>query len=135
MLFRSPNTITLTISNLPSGYHRDFQILKELLFEPLTQFLDILDIVLFALPQLQIKPDLLNKEKYDATFTVENINQLIQSGTPFRTAYKQVGLAVDDGSYVPHKEFQTTHLGSIHNLGLAEIQAKMARLKASSSLF
>ncbi|TGE25853.1 argininosuccinate lyase [Hymenobacter aquaticus] len=130
-----PNTITLTISNLPSGYHRDFQILKELLFEPLTQFLDILDIVLFALPQLKIKPDLLNKEKYDATFTVENINQLIQSGTPFRTAYKQVGLAVEDGSYVPHKEFQTTHLGSIHNLGLAEIQAKMARLKASSGLF
>ncbi|MCB2379859.1 argininosuccinate lyase [Hymenobacter sp. BT635] len=130
-----PNTITLTISNLPSGYHRDFQILKELLFEPLTQFLDILDIVLFALPQLQIKPNLLNKEKYDATFTVENINQLIQSGTPFRTAYKQVGQAVEDGSYVPHKEFQTTHLGSIHNLGLEEIRAKVERLKSSSNLF
>ncbi|UOQ54901.1 argininosuccinate lyase [Hymenobacter cellulosivorans] len=130
-----PNTITLTISNLPSGYHRDFQILKELLFEPLTQFLDILDIVLFALPQLKIKPDLLNQAKYDATFTVENINQLIQSGTPFRTAYKQVGLAVEDGSYVPHKEFQTTHLGSIHNLGLEEIRAKVERLKQGSKLF
>jgi argininosuccinate lyase len=130
-----PNTIMLTISNLPSGYHRDFQILKELLFEPLTQFLDILDIVLFALPQLKIKPDLLNKEKYDATFTVENINQLIQSGTPFRTAYKQVGLAVEDGSYLPHKEFQTTHLGSIHNLGLEEIRQKVERLKESSGLF
>ncbi|UOQ74162.1 argininosuccinate lyase [Hymenobacter cellulosilyticus] len=130
-----PNTITLTISNLPSGYHRDFQILKELLFEPLTQFLDILDIVNFALPQLKIKPDLLNKAKYDATFTVENINQLIQSGTPFRTAYKQVGLAVEDGSYAPHKEFQTTHLGSIHNLGLEEIRAKVERLKQGSKLF
>jgi argininosuccinate lyase len=129
-----PNTLMLATSNLPSGYHRDFQILKELLFEPMTQFLDILDIVLFALPQLRIKPNLLNQEKYDAVFTVENINQLIQSGTPFRTAYKQVGLAVEDGSYVPHKEFQTTHLGSVHNLGLEVIQAKVARLRESSGL-
>ncbi|GAB3227176.1 argininosuccinate lyase [Hymenobacter seoulensis] len=130
-----PNTLMLATSNLPSGYHRDFQILKELLFEPMTQFLDILDIVLFALPQLKIKPNLLNQEKYDAVFTVENINQLIQSGTPFRTAYKQVGLAVEDGSYVPHKEFHTTHLGSVHNLGLEEIQEKVQRLREKSGLF
>ncbi|WP_236704840.1 argininosuccinate lyase [Hymenobacter sp. AT01-02] len=129
-----PNTLMLATSNLPSGYHRDFQILKELLFEPMTQFLDILDIVLFALPQLRIKPNLLNQEKYDAVFTVENINQLIQSGTPFRTAYKQVGLAVEDGSYMPHKEFQTTHLGSVHNLGLKVIQAKVQRLQEKSGL-
>ncbi|RPD45360.1 argininosuccinate lyase [Hymenobacter sediminis] len=129
-----PNTLMLATSNLPSGYHRDFQILKELLFEPMTQFLDILDIVLFALPQLRIKPNLLNQEKYDAVFTVENINQLIQSGTPFRTAYKQVGLAVEDGSYVPHKEFQTAHLGSVHNLGLEEIQAKVDQFRTGSSL-
>jgi len=129
-----PNTLMLATSNLPSGYHRDFQILKEILFEPMTQFLDILDIVLFALPQLRIKPDLLNQPKYDAVFTVENINQLIQTGTPFRTAYKQVGLAVEDGSYVPHKEFQTTHLGSVHNLGLNEIRAKVARFQVGSRL-
>ncbi|SHL50163.1 argininosuccinate lyase [Hymenobacter psychrotolerans] len=129
-----PNTLMLATSNLPSGYHRDFQILKELLFEPMTQMLDILDIVLFALPQLRIKPNLLNQEKYDAVFTVENINQLIQSGTPFRTAYKQVGLAVEEGSYVPHKEFQTTHLGSVHNLGLDEIRAKVERLRQGSRL-
>ncbi|MDU0371281.1 argininosuccinate lyase [Hymenobacter endophyticus] len=129
-----PNTLMLATSNLPSGYHRDFQILKEILFEPMTQFLDILDIVLFALPQLRIKPDLLNQPKYDAVFTVENINQLIQTGTPFRTAYKQVGLAVEDGSYVPHKEFQTTHLGSIHNVGVEEIRAKVVRFQQASSL-
>ncbi|TYZ06447.1 argininosuccinate lyase [Hymenobacter lutimineralis] len=129
-----PNTLMLATGNLPSGYHRDFQILKEILFEPMTQFLDILDIVLFALPQLRIKPNLLNQPKYDAVFTVENINQLIQTGTPFRTAYKQVGLAVEDGSYVPHKEFQTTHLGSVHNLGLEEIQAKVATFRAGSRL-
>ncbi|WP_303312164.1 argininosuccinate lyase [Hymenobacter sp. BT730] len=129
-----PNTLILATSNLPSGYHRDFQILKEILFEPMTQFLDILDIVLFALPQLKIKPDLLNQGKYDAVFSVENINQLIQTGTPFRTAYKQVGQAVEDGSYEPHREFHTTHLGSVHNLGLEEIQAKVARFKQGSRL-
>jgi argininosuccinate lyase len=129
-----PNTIILATSNLPSGYHRDFQILKELLFEPLTQFLDILDMLLFALPQLRIKPDLLNQTKYDAVFSVENINQLIQTGTPFRTAYVQVGQAVENGSYVPHREFHTTHLGSVHNLGLAEIEAKIERLRAASKV-
>ncbi|AIZ63255.1 argininosuccinate lyase [Hymenobacter sp. DG25B] len=129
-----PNTLMLATSNLPSGYHRDFQILKEILFEPMTQFLDILDIVLFALPQLKIKPNLLNQPKYDAVFSVENINQLIQTGTPFRTAYVQVGKAVEDGSYVPHREFHTTHLGSVHNLGLEEIQAKVARFRQGSKL-
>ncbi|MCA8829267.1 argininosuccinate lyase [Hymenobacter pini] len=129
-----PNTLMLATSNLPSGYHRDFQILKEILFEPMTQFLDILDIVLFALPELKIKPNLVEQAKYDAIFTVENINQLIQSGTPFREAYKQVGHAVEDGSYVAHREFQTTHLGSVHNLGLDEIQKKVAQFRTGSKL-
>ncbi|SHJ60316.1 argininosuccinate lyase [Hymenobacter daecheongensis DSM 21074] len=129
-----PNTLILATSNLPSGYHRDFQILKEMLFEPLAQFLDILDMLLFALPQLRIKPDLLNQAKYDAVFSVENINQLIQTGTPFRTAYVVVGKAVENGSYVPHREFYTTHLGSVHNLGLAEIEAKIQRLRAAGGV-
>lgn len=127
-----PTTIMLATNNLPSGYHRDFQILKEILFEPMMQFLDILDILLFALPQLKIKPDLLNQPKYDGIFSVENINQLIQAGVPFREAYKQVGQAVNDGSYAPHREFHTTHLGSVHNLGLAEIHAKVARVRESN---
>jgi argininosuccinate lyase len=113
-----PTDIILTINNLPSGYHRDFQILKEILFRPMVQFADILDILLFAVPALQVVPGVINQSKYDAIFSVENINQLIQSGVPFRDAYKQVGQAVDNGSYVPHKEFATTHLGSVHNPGL-----------------
>jgi argininosuccinate lyase len=113
-----PTDIILTINNLPSGYHRDFQILKEILFRPMVQFADILDILLFAVPALQVVPGVINQPKYDAIFSVENINQLIQQGVPFRDAYKQVGQAVDSGSYVPHKEFATTHLGSVHNPGL-----------------
>ena len=127
-----PNTLLLATAGLPSGYHRDFQLLKEILFEPMTQLLDILDIVLFALPQLRIKPNLLNQPKYDAVFSVENINQLIQAGVPFREAYKQVGRAVEDGSYQPHREFHTTHLGSVHNLGLEQIWEKVARFRAGS---
>lgn len=113
-----PTDIILTINNLPSGYHRDFQILKEILFRPMGQFADILDILLFAVPELKVVPGVINQSKYDAIFSVENINQLIQAGVPFRDAYKQVGQAVDNGSYVPHKEFATTHLGSVHQPGL-----------------
>ncbi|WP_400192261.1 argininosuccinate lyase [Hymenobacter sp. B81] len=123
-----PNTLMLATSNLPSGYHRDFQILKEILFEPMQQLLGILDMLLFALPELKIKPDLLNQAKYEGVFSVENINQLIQAGVPFREAYVQVGQAVEAGRYVPQKTFRTTHLGSIHNLGLAEIDAKVQQL-------
>jgi argininosuccinate lyase len=120
-----PNTLILATSNLPSGYHRDFQILKEILFEPLAQLLDILDMLIFALPQLRVKPDLLKQAKYDTVFTVENINELIQQGIPFRTAYQQVGQAVNEGSYVPQRAFRTTHLGSVHAPGLTEIADKL----------
>jgi argininosuccinate lyase len=123
-----PTDIILTINNLPSGYHRDFQILKEILFRPMVQFADILDILLFAVPALQVVPGVINQAKYDAIFSVENINQLIQQGVPFRDAYKQVGQAVDNGSYVPHKEFTTTHLGSVHQPGLDVL---MQRLKTT----
>lgn len=124
-----PNDIILTINNLPSGYHRDFQILKEILFEPMVQFNDILDILIFALPQLEIRSGFMDQEKYDSIYTVENINHLLQTGTSFRDAYKIVGISVENGSYVPHKEFKTSHIGSIHNLGLDEIRNKIKRYK------
>lgn len=124
-----PNDISLVINNLPSGYHRDFQILKEILFEPMMQFIDILDILIFALPQLEIKSGFMDQEKYDGIYTVENINYMIQNGTTFRDAYKEVGMSVEDGSYKPHKEFKTNHIGSIHNLGIDLIQDKLNRFK------
>jgi len=129
-----PNDIILATSNLPSGYHRDFQLLKELLFGPMMQFADLLDILLFSLPEIQVKTGVIEQAKYDPIFSVENINQLIIAGVPFRDAYQQVGRAVEDGSYVPHRQFQTTHLGSVHNLGLDAIRAKVQRFRAHSSL-
>jgi len=125
-----PNDIILTINNLPSGYHRDFQILKEILFRPMVQFADILDILLFAVPALKVVPGVIDQPKYDAIFSVENINQLIQQGVPFRDAYKQVGQAVDNGTYQPHKEFSTSHLGSVHNPGLGVLAERLAATRA-----
>ena len=127
-----PTDLILATSNLPSGYHRDFQILKEILFGPMRQFLDVLDILLFAVPEIQVVPGVIDQPKYDPIFSVENINQLIQRGVPFREAYRQVGQSVEDGSYRAHKEFRTTHLGSVHNPGLAEIAAKIQQLREGS---
>ena len=127
-----PNEIALATSNLPSGYHRDFQLLKEILFGPMRQFLNLLDMLLFAVPEIQVVSGIIDQPKYDPIFSVENINQLIQTGVPFREAYRQVGQAVEDGSYRARREFRTTHLGSVHNPGLVEIAAKIQHLKATS---
>ena len=129
-----PNDIMMTINNLPSGYHRDYQILKEILFEPMMQFDNIIDILTFAIPQLQIKNDYINQEKYDPIYTVENINEAIKNGTPFRDAYREVGLSVENGTYVPHKEFQTSHIGSIHNLRLDLIFNKIEKFKLEAQV-
>ncbi|MFV0143994.1 argininosuccinate lyase [Empedobacter stercoris] len=129
-----PNDIMMTINNLPSGYHRDYQILKEILFEPMMQFDNIIDILTFAIPQLQIKDNYMNQEKYDPIYTVENINEAIKNGTPFRDAYKEVGLSVENGTYIPHKEFKTTHIGSIHNLRLDLISNKVEKFKLEAQV-
>ncbi|WP_334124230.1 argininosuccinate lyase [Empedobacter brevis] len=129
-----PNDIMMTINNLPSGYHRDYQILKEILFEPMMQFDNIIDILTFAIPQLQIKDNYINQEKYDPIYTVENINEAIKNGTPFRDAYKEVGLSVENGTYIPHKEFQTSHIGSIHNLRLDLISTKIEKFKLEAQV-
>ena len=129
-----PNDIMMTINNLPSGYHRDYQILKEILFEPMMQFDNIIDILTFAIPQLQIKDNYMNQDKYDPIYTVENINEAIKNGTPFRDAYKEVGLSVENGTYVPHKEFQTSHIGSIHNLRLDLISNKIEKFKLEAQV-
>ncbi|WP_312208343.1 MULTISPECIES: argininosuccinate lyase [Empedobacter] len=129
-----PNDIMMTVNNLPSGYHRDYQILKEILFEPMMQFDNIIDILTFAIPQLQIKDNYINQEKYDPIYTVENINEAIKNGTPFRDAYKEVGLSVENGTYIPHKEFQTSHIGSIHNLRLDLISTKIEKFKLEAQV-
>ncbi len=124
-----PNEIMLLTGNLPSGYHRDFQLLKDILFRPMMQLVDMLDLLLFAVPALRVVPGVINQPKYDAIFSVENINQLIQQDVPFREAYRRVGQAVDAGDYMPHKDFTTTHLGSIHHPGLDELKQRLQQTR------
>ncbi len=121
-----PNEIALITTNLPSGYHRDFQLLKEKLFPAFGVLRDCLEMLGLMLENLQVRPNILADERYRFVFTVEEVNRLVQSGLPFREAYKQVGAAVEAGTFHAGEMLPHTHLGSIGHLGNERIQAAMA---------
>ncbi|MFT4033539.1 MAG: argininosuccinate lyase [Siphonobacter sp.] len=110
-----PMEVTLVLSNLPSGYHRDMQLLKEILMPAIEEILDCLDITAFMLENIQVKTDLLVDSKYDLLFSVERVNELVIEGVPFRDAYRQVGKEIGEGTYQASRELQHSHLGSIGN--------------------
>ena len=116
-----PMEITLVMSNLPSGYHRDMQLLKEILMPAFDEILNCLDVAHFMFEHLQIKPNLLADAKYDLLFSVERVNELVMAGVPFRDAYRQVGQEIADGTYAAPRTLQHDHEGSIGNLCNAEI--------------
>ncbi len=118
----------LITNNLPSGYHRDYQLLKENMIHAIVDMLDILDIFNYAIQQIIVKDININDEKYKYLFTVDNINTLVADGMSFREAYQQIGSQVQDGSYVPDTSKKHTHVGSIHNLCLDEIRAKFMKI-------
>ena len=124
-----PNEITVMTTNLPSGYHRDLQLLKEHLFPAFKTLKDCIEMAGLMLSNIEVKKDLLNDEKYKYLFTVDLVNQYVMEGVPFRDAYIKVGKAVEDGSYtppVPEKAGERPHHeGSIQNLCTAEIKALM----------
>ncbi|GAB3170135.1 argininosuccinate lyase [Telluribacter humicola] len=120
-----PMEVTLVLSNLPSGYHRDMQLLKEILMPAFEETLNCLDIAAFMLEHMQVKPELLKDEKYDLLFSVERVNELVMQGVPFRDAYRQVGKEIGEGTYKAPRELQHTHEGSIGNLQNEEIRARM----------
>ena len=111
-----PTEITMVMSNLPSGYHRDMQLLKELLMPAFEEILDCLDITHFMLENLQVKQNLLADAKYDLLFSVERVNELVVKGVPFRDAYRQVGKEINEGTYHASRKLNHTHEGSIGNL-------------------
>ena len=120
-----PTEITLVMSNLPSGYHRDMQLLKEILMPAFDEILNCIDVATFMLEHLEVKPNLLTDEKYDLMFSVERVNELVMQGIPFRDAYKQVGKEIGDGTYKASRELAHTHEGSIGNLENDKISAMM----------
>jgi argininosuccinate lyase len=111
-----PNEIQLITTNLPSGYHRDLQILKENLFPAFQELRDCLQMTAFMLKEAVIKKDLLNDPRFDHLFSVEAVNQLVQTGMPFRDAYKAIGRAIEAGTFTPPRTLIHTHEGSIGNL-------------------
>ena len=115
----------LITNNLPSGYHRDFQLLKENMINAFEDVKDILDIFNFAIQQVIVKDVDLSDEKYKYLFTVDIINNLVNDGLSFREAYQKIGLQVQDGTYKPDMDKQHSHVGSIHNLSLNKIKQKM----------
>lgn len=121
-----PMEVTLVLSNLPSGYHRDMQLLKEILMPAFDEMLDCLDVAAFMLENMEVKPNLLAESRYDLLFSVERVNQLVMQGVPFRDAYRQVGKEIGDDAYQAPRDLKHTHEGSIGNLNLLEINQRMS---------
>ena len=120
-----PNQMQLLMSNLPSGYHRELQLTKELLMPAIDEIKDCLEITHYMVTHMNVKADLLKDSKYDLLFSVEEVNKLVVAGMPFREAYVQVGKMIEAGEFNgSSREINHSHLGSIGNLGLNEIQAQ-----------
>lgn len=111
-----PNEIIMMTTNLPSGYHRDLQLLKEHLFPAFTILKDCMSMASLMLGKIEIKKDILSDEKYKYLFSVEEVNKLVLQGIPFRDAYKKVGLNIEENKFSYSKDLQHTHEGSIGNL-------------------
>lgn len=123
------NEIALLTANLPLGYNRDLQLLKDILFPASTELIECLDMATYMLGEIRIKDHILDDSRYDYIFTVEDVNRLVLEGMPFRDAYKKIGMEVQNGTYKPHRGVNHTHLGSIGNLANDQIVAKMDMLQ------
>ena len=123
-----PYELTLLTGNLPSGYHREMQLTKEILFPALEEISDCLDITHFMLENISINPDILLDGRYRYLFSVERVNALVLQGVPFREAYQQVGKEIADGTYQPNTQVNHTHEGSIGNLCSTQIISEMQKV-------
>lgn len=126
----TPNELTLLINNLPSGYHRDMQLTKEILFPALDELHACISMMKLMISAMQVKSDILQDEKYRYLFSVEKVNELVNQGLPFRDAYAQVGNLIDQGKFEfdTSKALHHTHEGSIGNLCNQEIRIAMERV-------
>lgn len=126
-----PNELALMTTNLPLGYNRDLQLMKDVMFPATQDLIECLEMAAFMLPQMKIKDNILDDPKYDYIFTVEDVNRLVLEGVPFRDAYKQIGKAVNEGTYEPTRKVNHKHLGSIGNLANEQIRSKMNSIVSS----
>lgn len=127
-LMALPNEIAMMTTNLPTGYFRDLQLLKEVLFPAIQTLKECVGMADYMLRHITVKTDILDDPKYDYLFSVEVVNKLVLSGVPFREAYRQVGLEIESGTYKPSREVHHTHAGSIGNLCLDRVDALMTTM-------
>jgi argininosuccinate lyase len=125
-----PNDIVLLTTNLTSGYHRDFQLLKEYIFPAFTTLASCIDMMYLMISNIRVKENILNNEQYKYLFSVEEVNKLVLQGMPFRDAYKKVGYEIEEGKFVYSTTVAHTHEGSIGNLCTQEIAAAMQQAVA-----
>ena len=123
-----PVSVRMICGNLPSGYFRDMQILKEVFFPIFKEMNDCLDIVEYAVKGMDVMTDMMSDPKYKLAFSVEEVNHLVENGVPFRDAYRQVADSIRKGEFEYHGELHHTHEGSIGNLCNDRIAAKMERV-------
>lgn len=123
-----PTQITLICNNLPSGYFRDLQIIKEVFLPAFDELNDCLTMVTHMMREIKVNEHILDDDKYALVFSVEEVNKRVLNGVPFRDAYKQVGLEIEAGRFVPQKQVNHTHEGSIGNLSNDKIAALMKEI-------
>jgi argininosuccinate lyase len=111
-----PQQVTLIMNNLPVGYFRDLQIIKEVFLPAFDELKDCLQMAAYIINKIEVREDILDNPMYDPMFSVEEVNRLAAEGMPFRDAYKKVGLDIEAGTFRPNKDIHHTHEGSIGNL-------------------
>lgn len=125
-----PQQIMMIMNNLPSGYFRDLQIIKEVFLPSFQELRDILAMTTYIVDKMQVRTDILDDPHYDLIFSVEEVNRLAANGIPFRDAYRKVGLDIEAGKFTPCKEIHHTHEGSIGNLCNRKIKQMMDKIVA-----
>ena len=120
-----PTQLTMILNNLPSGYHRDLQLVKEVIVPAIQVLRACIEILTFSLKEVKVNTGILEDPKYDYLFSVDTLNELVLSGVPFRDAYKKMGMEINEGTFSPKRDIKHTHDGSLGNLCLEEIKKKM----------
>jgi argininosuccinate lyase len=115
----------MIMNNLPVGYFRDLQIIKEVFLPAFDELKDCLQMAAYIINKMEVNEHILDNPIYDPMFSVEEVNRLAREGMPFRDAYKKVGLDIEAGQFTPNKDIHHTHEGSIGNLCNDKIQALM----------
>jgi argininosuccinate lyase len=126
-----PNEVSLITTNLPSGYHRDLQMIKEGILPAFSNLKECLYMTWFMLEKIRVNNNILDDPKYQYVFSVEVVNQLVLEGMPFRDAYLEVGRRIENGEFKPEKKISHTHEGSIGNLCNDEIVLRMDKIVGS----